>query len=86
MKSKLPSKGDLVKVNPRWRINSEIAIADEVGIVMEVERQVPVGMDDMNDPIYEDGCWVMFPSAGDLWERTRWHWLEHYRLRLVSES
>ena len=84
MKSKLPSKGDLVKVNPRWRTSSEIA--DEVGIVMEVERQAQVGLDDMNDPILEDGCWVMFPSTGDLWERTRWHWLENYRINLVSES
>ena len=84
MKSKLPSKGDLVRVDPRWRTNS--IVADEVGVVMEVERQAPVGLDDMNDPIYEDGCWVMFPSVGDLWERTRWHWLENYRINLVSKS
>ena len=84
MKSKLPSRGDLVEVDARWMVD-HMEVIGQVGIVMEVEERSR-GKDDMNDPIYEDGCWVMFPNAGDLWERTRWHWLEHYRLRLVSES
>ncbi len=82
MKSKLPSKGDLVKVGAGWQVD-HIGLNNIIGIVMETEQRSR-GLDDMNDPIYEDGCWVMFPSADWLYDRTRWHWLENYRLEIIS--
>ncbi len=46
-----------------------------IGVVMEVERFGKA-----------TGCWVMFPNAGDLYERTRWHWFENHRLRAIGKS
>ena len=84
MKSKLPTRGDLVEVDTQWTLD-HMEVIGQIGVVMEVEERSR-GRDYMNDSIYENGCWVMFPNSGDLYARTRWHWLEHHRLKLVSES
>lgn len=74
MKSKLHNRSDLVEVTYRDGVHHS-EYDGLIGIVMEVEH---FGKD--------YGCWVMFPNASDLYDRTRWHWIENDHLRAIREA
>ena len=74
MKSKLHNRSDLVEVTCR-DYDDHHEYDGLIGVVMEVE-----------DFGHDSGCWVMFPNASDLYERTRWHWIEYHRLSAVGKA
>lgn len=88
MKSKLCghgfAPGDLVVILPEFGPDFD-GVRGLVGVVMEREERTRA-RDYLNDPIYEDGCWVSFPTASDAYDRSRWHWLEESKIRVVSKA
>ena len=76
--------GDLVRVHPAWHLDY-YGVVGLVGVVIEREERSR-GRDYMNDPIYENGCWVSFPTAKGEFERSRWHWLEDRKIQIISQK